>query len=137
MHIQNYQIHNVLNVYRRTLAQHEGHGGSHSGVQADGVGTGCVPGRAANQSIMDKVAADVIRKVTNVDPVSDFQREMIRQVSHHEKNPKHFQKDNEFVFNTIAGDSGKETRSIAIDSSRMLMRRLDELAKLAAEHNPE
>ncbi len=137
MHIQNYQIHNVLNVYRRTLAQNDGQGSGRAPAQANDVGAEGLSGREKNQSIMDKVAADVIRKVTNIDPVSDFEREMIRQASRDEKNSVHFHKESEFVFNTIVGDSGKETRSIAIDSSRMLMRQLDELAKSATDHNPE
>jgi hypothetical protein len=136
MNIQNYQIHNVLNVYRRTLAQSDGRGSGHSVVQASGVGAEGLLGREKNPSIMDKVAADVIRKVTSIDPVSDFEREVVRQVSRDERNRAHFNKDKEFVFNTIDGDSGKATRSIAIDSSRMLMRRLDELAKSAMDQKP-
>lgn len=136
MHIQNYQIHNVLNVYRRNLAQNDAHGSGRSVVEANGVGAEGALGREKSPSIMDKVAADVIRKVTTVDPVSDFEREMIRQVSREESNRAHFHKDQAFVFNTIDGDSGKATRSIAIDSSRMLMRRLDELAKSATDPKP-
>lgn len=137
MHIQSYQIHNVLNVYRRTLAQNDGQGSGRNLAQAGNIGAEGLCGREKNQSIMDKVAADVIRKVTAIDPASDFEHEMIRQASRDEKRSAHFHKESEFVFNTIVGDTGKETRSIAIDSSRMLMRQLDELAKSATDRSPE
>ena len=36
---------------------------------------------------------------------------------------------NSFIFNTIAENNQKETHSIAVDNSQVLMNRLEELAK--------
>jgi hypothetical protein len=137
MHIQSYQIHNVLNVYRRQLSQ----GKSSHPQQADTRTTGSdavtISAEGKNQSIMDKVADTVIKKITNVDPGSDFGLEMIRQVQNKEEEPPGTQKNNAFIFNTIVENNQKETRSIAVDNSQVLMNRLDELAKAAVNSKAE
>jgi hypothetical protein len=92
---------------------------------------------AKNQSIMEKVAAGVLKKITNVDPGSNFGQEMIKQVQATQKDLDTVQKDNAFVFKTIVGDNQKETRSIAVDNSQGLMNRLDELAKAAINRKAE
>jgi hypothetical protein len=137
MYIQRYQIHNVLNVYRRQLSQGKAERPQHAGphdARSDAI---TISKEAKNQSIMEKVAAGVLRKITNVEPGPDFGREMINQVQNTRKNMTAGPKDNAFVFNTIVGDNQKETRSIAVDDSQGLMNRLDELAKAAIDRKAE
>jgi hypothetical protein len=137
MYIQSYQIHNVLNVYRRQLSQvnlnPSGQVPPH-GAKSDAV---TISAEGKNQSIMEKVADNILKKITNVDPGSDFGQEMIKQVRQTEKNPHRGQEDNTFIFNTIGGNNQKETRSIAVDNSQVLMNRLDELAKAAVRRKSE
>jgi hypothetical protein len=137
MYIQSYQIHNVLNVYRRQLslgkADHPQQAGTRN-AKSDAI---TISKEAKSQSIMEKVAAGVLRKITNVDPESDFGRELINQVRNTPKDLKAGPKDNTFVFNTIVGDNQKEARSIAVDNSQSLMNRLDELAKTAIHRKAE
>ncbi|MCB2145774.1 MAG: hypothetical protein KQI81_04815 [Deltaproteobacteria bacterium] len=137
MYIQSYQIHNVLNVYRRQLSQvrsdHPQQVGTHD-AKSDAV---TISTEGKNQSIMEKVVASVLKKITNVDPDSDFGQEMIKQVENTEKDLHLAQKDNAFFFNTIVGDNQKETRSMAIDNSQGLMNQLDELAKAAVHRKAE
>jgi hypothetical protein len=131
MYIQSYQIHNVLNVYRRQLSQGKAEHSQHVGTRDAKSDAITISKAAKNQSIMEKVAAGVLKKITNVDPGSDFGQEMINQVKNTHQNMNTGQKDNTFVFNAIVGDNQKETRSIAVDDSQGLMNRLDELAKAA------
>ena len=137
MHIQSYQIHNVLKVYRRQLSQgnsdHPQHAGTHD-TRSDAV---TISAEGKNHSILEKVAASVLKKITNVDPGSDFGQELIKQVEDTEKDLHLAQKDNGFIFNTIIGNNQKETRSIAIDNSQVLMNRLDEMAKAAVNRKAE
>ena len=131
MHIQSYQIHNVLNVYRRQLSQGNINPVSDNvgdGTKADSV---TISSKGNNQSVMEKVAANVLKKITNIDPASGFGQEMLKQTQQIDKNVNSVGKENEFVFNTIAENNQKETRSIAVDNSQVLMSRLDELAKAA------
>ncbi len=137
MHIQSYQIHNVLNVYRRQLSQ--GKPDQHQLIGAHNTRSDSVriSAEGKNQSIMEKVAANVLRKITNVSPGSDFDQEMIKQIQHTEKDLPKVPKDNEFIFHTIVENNQKETRAIAVDNSQVLMNRLDELAKAAVNRNAE
>ncbi|MGA6927302.1 MAG: DVU0524 family FlgM-associated protein [Desulfosarcina sp.] len=130
MYIQSYQIHNVLNVYRRQLSQVNSASARPTGMHNDR-SDAVASEHGKNQSIMEKVAARVLKKITSVDHGSAFGREMIKQVQHTPDDLTRIQNDNSFVFNTIEGDNHKETRSIAVDNSRGLMNRLDELAKAA------
>lgn len=137
MYIQSYQIHNVLNVYRRQLSQgksdHPQHGGTHN-TKSDSVK---ISEEGKNQSIMEKVAASVLKKITNVNPGSDFGQEMIKQVQKTKKDIYRVQKESAFIFNTIVGNNQKVTRSIAVDNSQVLMNRLNELAKAAVNRKAE
>jgi hypothetical protein len=137
MHIQSYQIHNVLNVYRRQLSQGKADQPQHGGNRDANSDAITISKQGKNQSIIEKVAAGVLKKITNVDPGSDFSQEMIKQVHTIQKNQHVVQKDNAFTFNTIVGDNQKETRSIAVDNSQGLMNRLDELAKAAVKRKAE
>ena len=136
MHIQSYQIHNVLNVYRRQLSQAKpGQTQPASGqpVKSDTV---TISDEAKNQTIMEKVADSVLKKITNVDPESNFEHEFARQVQTNEDKSSLAERENAFVFNTIVENNQKETRSIAVDDSQVLLNRLNELAKAAVTEKP-
>ena len=137
MYIQSYQIHNVLNVYRRQLSQVNSNPSqqvAHQGSKSDAV---TISAEGKNQSIMEKVADNILKKITDIDPGSNFGQEMTNQVQHSEKDLHRGREDNTFIFNTIEGDNQKETRSIAVDNSQVLMNRLDELAKAAVKRRAE
>lgn len=137
MYIQSYQIHNVLNVYRRQLSQAKPDQTQASGTHPANSDSVMISTEGKNQSIMEKVAENVLKKITNVDPGSNFEREMTAQVDQSKKDMHMVDKDNDFVFNTIGGDNQKETRSIAVDDSQVLMNRLNELAKAAIKRKAE
>jgi hypothetical protein len=86
---------------------------------------------------MEKVADNVLKKITNVDPELNFEQEIARHAATSAKELNTIPNNNEFIFNTIAEDNQKETRSIAVDNSQVLMRRLDELAKAAIRRRTE
>lgn len=137
MHIQRYQIHNVLNVYRRQLSQnkkdHSQHTGGHNAT-SDPV---TVSAEGKSHSVMEKVAANVLKKITSIDPGADFGQEIVKQAKNTGKNLQQAQKSNTFIFNTIVGNNEKETRSIAVDNSQVLLNRLDKLAQAAVKGKAE
>lgn len=137
MQIQSYQIHNVLNVYRRQLSQGKLHQVSVGEVASTESNSSTPSVNSKNQSIMEKVAESVLKKITNVDPDSGFNQEMIHQTHNVDEAYHAEEKKNQFTFNTIANNNQKETRSIAVDNSQILMNRLDELAKAAIKRNNE
>jgi hypothetical protein len=133
MLIQSYQIHNVLNVYRRQLSQAKPNPMGNSGSQNTGSDTVQISVEGKSQSIMEQVADNVLKKITNVEPGFDFGQEMTERVRSEADYAAAVEKENRFVFNTIEGDNQKETRSIAVDDSQVLMNRLNELAKAAVD----
>jgi hypothetical protein len=137
MYIQSYQIHNVLNVYRRQLSQGKQGPTQHIGTSATRSDAVSISAEANNPSIMEKVAANVLKKITDVAGKSAFEQAMIKQVQNTNADLHKVQKDNAFIFNTIEADNQKETRSIAVDNSKGLMNRLDELAKAAVNRITE
>ncbi len=137
MNIQSYQIHNVLNVYRRQLSQGKADQTQHVGTHEASPDAITISAEGKNQSIMEKVAATVLKKITNVDPGSDFSQELIKQVHNTEQDLSAAQKENTFIFTAIDGNNQKETRSIAVGNSQVLMNRLDELAKAAVNRKAE
>jgi hypothetical protein len=137
MLIQSYQIHNVLNVYRRQLSQAKPNQVGSSGNRDGGKDTVQISVEGKSQSIMEKVAENVLKKITNVEPGFDFGQELAEQVRSDADYASVVGKDNRFVFNTIEDDNRKETRSIAVDDSQVLMSRLNELAKAAVDRRNE
>ena len=131
MHIQSYQIHNVLNAYRRQLSQAKPGQPQATSSQHTKPDTVSISEEGKNQAIMEKVANNVLKKITNIDPKSNFDHEMAQQVQSNEDQHSLAEKESDFVFNTIIDNNQKETRSIAVDDSQVLMNRLNELAKAA------
>jgi hypothetical protein len=137
MQIQSYQIHNVLNVYRRQLSQGKSVRTQQTGVNALNPDPVSISSEGKSQAIMEKVADSVLKKITSVNPDAEFGEAAIKPPTPYGKDPGSATYDNQFVFNTIAKDNRLETRSIAFDDSQMLMRRLDELAKAAIGRQTE
>ncbi len=137
MNIQSYQIDNVLNVYRRQLSQ--GKTNALPKNSADGAKdeSQAASSSGNSQIIMEKVADTVLKKITNIDPQSDLGQEMLNQTRSADGDSQWVEEKNEFVFTTIAENNQKETRSITVDDSQTLMRRLDDLAKAAITSKSE
>ena len=137
MHIQSYQIHNVLNVYRRQLSQAKTNPASAKPSEAPASYSVTISSKGNHKSVMEKVAQNVLKKITNIDPESGVGQVTPNQTKTVDKQLHLEAKDNQFVFNTIAENNQKETHSIAVDNSNGLMSRLDELAKAAITNKDE
>jgi hypothetical protein len=137
MYIQGYQIHNVLNVFRRQLSQGAFDSSRHGGPHRSAAAPAMISKKKNKQSIMEKVAANVFRKITNVAPGSDIVSPMGDSVNNVDKGSHAASKDNAFVYHTIVDNNRKETRSIAVNDSQGLMSQLDELAKAAVNRSSD
>jgi len=135
MHIQSYQIHNVLNVYRRQLSQGKIVSSRYSPMPTSPRDSVTLSNEGKNQAIMEKVAARVIEKITNV----TAEPEATLPVQNDRPAQSRFrpQQENAFTFNTIVENNQKETRSIAIGNIKVLMSRLDELARAAVNQKSD
>jgi hypothetical protein len=131
MFIQNYQIHNVLNVYRKQLSQRiSGQSRQMSGPKT-GSGTETISSDSKNRSIMDKIAANVLKKITNIDSETSARKNETNAISIGNHDPIQHKQEDRFTFNTIVERNQKETRSISFSDSQGLMYQLNRLAREA------
>ena len=137
MYIQSYQIHNVLNVYRRQLSQMKPDQAQQATPHPAGSDSVSISAEGKNQSIMQKVTDNVLKKITNLDHGPTDDQEMSGRDQQIGIQPDAIERDSSFVFNTLSGDNQKETQSIAVDDTQVLMDRLNELAKAAVNRNAD
>ena len=135
MQIPSYQIHNVLNVYRRQLSQVK----LENRKQISGSGKitdrFSISAEGKRRAIIEKVANNIVDRLINQGPNSEFEQTLHEQLSSetamvYDKDPVN---GKEFKFNTLDNNNKKVTRSISIQDSRVLINRLDELAKEAVD----
>ncbi len=127
MYIQSYQIHNVLNVYRKQLEQEKQekfHGALNTPNQESHHVSISPEGK--RQSIINKVAENVIKKITTLGPESEFKQEMEHQLNNVDENPR----NSEFVFNTIDKNNNKITNSFSIKNSDTLLKHFEQVSKM-------
>ena len=137
MYIRNYQIHNVLNVYQRQLAQGLTNGKKRPSPKSQG--SHQINYKRNRQNIIDKVASNIVNKInlieTNVTSNDDVekvvQRDLQKNKSVDHKRPKMFS------FNIIDQNNQKVTSSITVDNSAELIHRFDKLNKNQNNHDPD
>jgi hypothetical protein len=137
MFIQNYQIHNVLNVYRKQLSQRISAQSKQTNGPEAGSGPEATSSGSKNQLIMDKVAANVLKKITNVNSNTNADPKGKEAVSMENREPNRHRQEDKFTFNTIVESNQKETRSISFKNSQGLMYQLNHLARRAICRNAD
>lgn len=139
MEIPTYQIHKVMKVYTRQLTQtkmlerQKAHGKKPS---ADRI---TLSAEGKRQAIIDKVAADVVERITNFGPRDEFDQEIVDRLEGEigQKIAFRSTRQSEFVFNVIDEENNKKTSTLSVEDSRVLIKRLEELAKEAVNKNME
>jgi hypothetical protein len=137
MYIHNYQIHNVLNVYQRQLAQGLANGKKRPSPKSQG--SPQINYKRNRQNIIDKVASNIVNKINLRESDVTFNDEVEKVVQ------RDFQKDksmnhkrpNKFSFNIIDQNNQKFTSSITVDNSADLICRFDKLNKNQNNHDPD
>lgn len=137
MDIQSYQIHNVLNVYRKQLSRKITKRVQAINGQATRLTVAPISSEMKKQTFMDKVTANILKKITNIDLEPSLQPETTKRVTHQENTPDEFQGKSTFSFNTIIGSNQKETRFITVDDSRKWISQLDQWSQTVAGRKSE
>jgi hypothetical protein len=142
MLIRNYQIHNVLNVYRRQLAQESNAGNSKNIRQHSSLGHSALASAGKRKSIIDKVTTNIVDKISMLSEstkiAAQFQDVLEKEANRaSELDDKSFK---EFIFNIIDHQNRKMTRSISVENSKEWISRLEAHARqvaLNSGHNPK
>lgn len=138
MQIPNHQIHNVLKVYGKQLSRArilERKKILNAPEPADKINLSAMGKR---QAIIEKVAADIVERITQSGPQDKVDREIVSKLENELGQPFEFkEKNSDFVFNVINQDNEKTVTTLQADDPDYLMKRLEELAKEAVDRNME
>jgi hypothetical protein len=128
----------VLKVYGKQLSQTriiERKKAFGSEVAEDKINISAVGKR---QAIIDKVASDIVERITKSGPQDQVDREIVDKLEDELGAPIEFKKENnEFVFNVITKNNEKTTTALQVDDPDYLISRLEKLAKEAVDKNME
>lgn len=81
MYIRNYQIHNVLNVYRKQLSHGPGGNGSKNLTGANSKDRISISADGQRQSIMDKISTEIVERISQSGPQNKFENVLADQLS--------------------------------------------------------
>ena len=139
MQIPSYQIQNVLKVYSRQLSQGKllsrSKFGSDNKVSADSVS---ISSEGKRQAIIDKVAANIVDRIITEGPKEKNDEQITDQIEKELGKKIDFSRGkNQFTYTTVDENNNKVTRSLSVEDSRFVVKRMTELARQVANTNME
>ena len=139
MQIPSYQIQNVLKVYSRQLSQGKimsrNKFGSTNTSSADSV---TISSEGKRQAIIDKVAANIVDRIINEGPKEKNEEIITSQIEKELGKKINFTKDrNQFTYTVIDENNQKTTRTLSVEDSKFIVKRMTELARQVANSNME
>jgi hypothetical protein len=139
MLIPSHQIHNVLKVYGKQLSQTRMLERQKELDRKQTMDNVNISAEAKRQSIIDKVAADIVDRITQSGPQDDVEKEIIDKLEGELGKSVTFnsRREDKFVFNVIDGNNEKTTNTLEVENSMFLIKRLEQLAKEAVDKNME
>ena len=139
MQIPSYQIQNVLKIYSRQLSQGKmlsrNKFGATNKISADSV---TLSSEGKRQAIIDKVAATIVDKIVTEGPKEKNEEKITRQIESELGKKINFTKNkNQFTYTVIDENNKKETHTMSIEDSKLIVQRMTELAREVADSNME
>lgn len=136
MELSAFQIHKVMKIYTKQLSQSK----MAQRQKALGMNEKPTPDtieisqEGRNRAVMDKVAKDIVDRITRHGPIDNVDRYIMDKLE--QETGKKFafkqEKASEFVFNVIDDDT-KTTTSLSVEDTSFLLNRMEQLAKEAVE----
>lgn len=140
MQIPSYQIQNVLKVYSKQLSQgkmlsRNNKFGIANTVSADSVS---ISSEGKRQAIIDKVAANIVDRIITEGPKEENEAQITEQIERELGKKINFSKDkSQFTYTTIDNDNNKTTKTLSVEDSQFVVKRMTELARQVADNNME
>ena len=140
MQIPSYQIQNVLKVYSKQLSQgkmlsRNNKFGVANKVSADSV---TISSEGKRQAIIDKVAANIVDRIITEGPKEENEAQITDQIERELGKKINFSKDKtQFTYTTIDDDNNKTTKTLSVEDSQFIVKRMTELARQVADNNME
>lgn len=113
MYIHNYQIHNVLDIYRKQLSQGANGGSGYpnkGATPAEGVASS---GNRPRQAIIDQVSADIVAQIVGNEPRSRF-ADVLANTYNKPSSPQSQKTEVRFTYSTIDENDQKIINSLPL-----------------------
>ncbi len=140
MHIPSYQIQNVLKVYSKQLSQQKFLAKNKPlGTNTNSADSVSISSKGKRQAVIEKVAANIIDKITMEGPREQVEENITTQIEKELGKKINFTKKtkNMFTYTYVDEKDEKVTKSLSMEDSNFVMKRMTELAKQAADSNME
>ena len=137
MYITNYQIQNVLKVYTSQLSRNGGPDSAKSQPKRPISDNITISAEGRRQSIIDKVAGDIVDRITHHGPQNQVDREIINRLQDEIKDRSQVEdrKEDQFIYNVIDQQQEKTTQTLMVEDTDFLLKRLEQIAKETVEKN--
>lgn len=138
MQIPSYQIQNVLKNYSRQLSQGKILARNKtSGKTQNSADNVSISAEAKRTTILEKVTASIVDRITTMGPSEDLEYQIASQVEKELGQKINFtqRKEEKFSFTAIDEDNVKTVKTLSVEDSEFVIRRLTELARKAADSN--
>ena len=137
MYIHSYQIHNVLNVYRKQLSQGPGAKPNQASASAPSHDQVEISANAQRQALIDQVSNEIVDRIAQYSPQNRFEEEVARRLDQGPANgainPK--KREIEFTYTMIDENDQKRTNSLPIQRfSPLIGQELNEADKVAGSN---
>ena len=135
MYIHSYQIHNVLNVYRKQLSQSPATRTQRQKPNAPSDDRVELSNNGQRQSIIDKVSAEIVERIAQRGPQKRFEDALAEHMDSRpgEDTLQVLRKDNKFTYTTIDENDDKVTNTLPVKNFRPLIGEVENNAQKAAE----
>jgi hypothetical protein len=139
MYVPSYQMHNVLNVYSKSLRQNMASEGKNETPEKPQTDRVKLSSEGKRQSTIEKVSQDIIDKISRYGSRNETRRQIMEytDVSSDNKTLPHKAEIKTFVFNAIDTINQKNKTTLSVDDSSFLIQRLEQLAKKAGDKKME
>lgn len=116
MYIHGYQIHNVLNVYRKQLSHGPGANGSKGRTAAGAKDRMSISEDGQRQSIMDHISSEIVARITQAGPDNELEAILAGRLSTKPKKQQEIPSDGHasFKYTVIDEQNRKSTNTLTI-----------------------
>jgi hypothetical protein len=127
MHITTYHIHNVLKAYGKQLSLSRRAGANVASNRTDSI---TISSEARRKAVIDKVAEDVVERIMRFGPRGAMEQDVFKELEGEYGNNLALAGDSaELVFKVIDKENGEEMKTLSIEDSRFLKRRLEQITR--------
>jgi len=116
MYIQSYQIHNVLDVYRKQLSRCSGQKAPSLSGDSSARDRVELSGNGQRQALIDQVATEIVDRIAQNGPQNRFEETLLRNMDRPRVNEpvQSAERDIEFTYTTIDENDQKTINSLPI-----------------------